>query len=306
MERVTGAADVIVVGGINCDISAAVDGQFVPRSSNPGTVSLAAGGVGRNIAHGLALLETPVALVGVAGRDPLSDWVLQGTAAAGVDVQSVLRLEEARVGTYVSIVAAGEMETAVSDMTAVDVLTPERVVSALEYTAARGVPKTVIVDLNIAASAVQAVLEWSMERGVPVVIEPVSVAKAHRLEGLRGEIALVTPNTAEARVLGALDVAGRLPKISRWVVTRGAAGCAVWDRDAATGQLFPSRGVDGTNANGAGDAFVAGFVAAMVTGAELEVCVSWGLSAGAITVQSPHTVAPELSRAAVNAGIDRQ
>ncbi|HKK49859.1 MAG TPA: PfkB family carbohydrate kinase [Alkalispirochaeta sp.] len=297
---------VIVVGGINCDISATAEGTFVPRSSNPGRVSLAAGGVGRNIAHGLAQLDTSVALVGVAGTDPLSDWVLRSTAAAGVDIGGVLRLDGARVGTYVSIVAAGQMETAVSDMAAVDLLTAERVVFGLDSAAAGGAPQVVIVDLNVPSTAVQAILDWSAERGVPVVIEPVSVAKARRLEGIRGEIALVTPNSDEAHVLEELDRAGRLPKISRWVITRGSDGCGVWDRGASVERLFPTRPLEGTNANGAGDAFVAGFVAAMTGGAELDECVAWGLAAGAITVASPDTVAPELSRPALNDTIGRQ
>ncbi len=302
----TGNTDVIVVGGINCDISATVEGTFVPRSSNPGRVSLAAGGVGRNIAHGLALLDIPVALVGVAGSDPLSDWVLRSTAAAGVDTGGVLRVDRARVGTYVSIVAAGQMETAVSDMSAVDLLTAERVVAGLESAAERSAPQVVIVDLNIATTAVQAVLDWSAARGVPVVVEPVSVAKARRLEGIHGEIALVTPNSDEAQVLQEIQQAGRLPEISRWVITRGRDGCGVWDRGTSVERRFPTKAMEGTNANGAGDAFVAGFVAAMTVGAKLEECVAWGMAAGAITVASPDTVAPELSRAAVNNRIGRQ
>ncbi len=299
-------AEVIVVGGINSDISATVDGILLPRSSNPGSVSLAAGGVGRNIAHGLALLDVPVALVGVAGRDPLSDWVLATTADSGVEVGGVLRLDGARVGTYVSIIAAGEMEAAVSDMNAVDMLSAERVVTGLESAATGGVPKVVIVDLNIAVPAVQAALDWSAPRGVPVVIEPVSVAKARRLEQIRGEIALVTPNADEAHVLDEIRLAGGLPDISRWVITRGAEGCGVWDRGASAERFFPTQPVEGTNANGAGDAFVAGFVAAMTAGAELEACVAWGMAAGAITVASPDTVAAELSQAAVNAAIRRK
>ena len=45
---------VCVIGGANADIIATSFKAFVPGDSNPGTVRLTAGGVGRNIAHNLA------------------------------------------------------------------------------------------------------------------------------------------------------------------------------------------------------------------------------------------------------------
>ena len=47
---------ICVIGGANADIIATSFGVFVPNDSNPGSVRLTAGGVGRNIAHNLALL----------------------------------------------------------------------------------------------------------------------------------------------------------------------------------------------------------------------------------------------------------
>ncbi|HKK66194.1 MAG TPA: hypothetical protein VJ967_10100, partial [Clostridia bacterium] len=47
---------VFVAGGLNEDIKASPLTTFTPRSSNSGRVYRAPGGVGRNIAHSLALL----------------------------------------------------------------------------------------------------------------------------------------------------------------------------------------------------------------------------------------------------------
>ena len=49
---------ICVIGGANADIIATSFSAFVPNDSNPGAVRLTAGGVGRNIAHNLALLGT--------------------------------------------------------------------------------------------------------------------------------------------------------------------------------------------------------------------------------------------------------
>ena len=46
----------MVVGGVNIDIGGRSDKPLVAADSNPGCVSTALGGVGRNIAHNLCLL----------------------------------------------------------------------------------------------------------------------------------------------------------------------------------------------------------------------------------------------------------
>ncbi|MFO8041880.1 MAG: carbohydrate kinase family protein [Alkalispirochaeta sp.] len=286
---------VIVVGGINCDITASVPGSLTPGSSTPGRVSLSAGGVGRNVAHCLALLGAPVSLVGIAGTDPLSEWVLSQTAAAGVETAHVAREPAWRAGTYVSLLAAGELASAVSDMAAIDELPPERAIQLVQRAAAAGDVRWLVVDLNLPPAAVQAVIAWANEHRVAVIVEPVSVAKAARLWGCRGEIEVITPNAAEAAVLEEASTAGKLPVVRNWVVTRGAAGAAVWQGDAGEATIIPTIARETVNANGAGDAFTAGLVAALSAGHSLEEAARWGVAAGGITAASPHTVEPALS-----------
>ena len=53
---VTRSPYVTVVGGMNMDIGGRPHGKLVARDSNPGTVRMSPGGVGRNIAHNMSLL----------------------------------------------------------------------------------------------------------------------------------------------------------------------------------------------------------------------------------------------------------
>ena len=48
----------VVVGGVNVDIGGRSFAPLVASDSNPGTVSVSLGGVGRNIAHNLALRDS--------------------------------------------------------------------------------------------------------------------------------------------------------------------------------------------------------------------------------------------------------
>ena len=57
----------VVAGGVNVDIGGRSFAPLVAQDSNPGTVRLSLGGVGRNIAHNLALLGTDVHLLTAYG-----------------------------------------------------------------------------------------------------------------------------------------------------------------------------------------------------------------------------------------------
>ena len=66
---VSPASYVVVVGGVNMDIGGISHAQLVSADSNPGRVRISLGGVGRNIAHNMALMGLDVRMVTVLGGD---------------------------------------------------------------------------------------------------------------------------------------------------------------------------------------------------------------------------------------------
>ena len=75
-DATPGAA--VVVGGAVTDLvaSAAQGRPLLPRTSSPGQLVLSAGGVGRNIAEGLARLGEPPLFLSAVGDDALGDrWL---------------------------------------------------------------------------------------------------------------------------------------------------------------------------------------------------------------------------------------
>ena len=76
----------VVFGGINMDIWGRPAGALVPKDSNPGTVSLRPGGVGRNIAHDLRLLGLEVSLVAAIGGDIYATAISESCLALGIDL----------------------------------------------------------------------------------------------------------------------------------------------------------------------------------------------------------------------------
>ena len=68
--EVTTGSPVWVIGGVNMDISGTPAGPLRAGASNPGRVTLAPGGVGRNIAENLRRMGRRVSLVSILGEDP--------------------------------------------------------------------------------------------------------------------------------------------------------------------------------------------------------------------------------------------
>ena len=113
---------VVVIGGANIDVKARSSSPAVRRTSNPGTAVLGSGGVGRNIAENLARLGTTTHLVAAVGGDPLGDQLVRSTAAAGVGVEHVARVD-VPTGSYTAILDAdGELLVAIASMAATEAL----------------------------------------------------------------------------------------------------------------------------------------------------------------------------------------
>ncbi len=63
------AGPVVCIGGSLVDELFYMEGELLPATTNFVTVNKTAGGVCRNIAHQLALLDVPVELITVFGND---------------------------------------------------------------------------------------------------------------------------------------------------------------------------------------------------------------------------------------------
>ena len=304
-------ARVVVVGGANVDIKARTLAPAVSGTSNPGMTRQAAGGVARNIAENLARLGIQTHLIAALGRDAPGDLLLRETEAAGVDMRSVLRLD-APTGTYTAVLDnSGELLIAVAAMEVTAALTP----AALNER--RGLlqhASWVVADGNLSAETLTHLLTLCREAGVPVTFEPVSVPKAARLlPALQAELAphTVTPNVAELAALVGREVADTPQALRDAAAELHARGIqTVWVRRGDRGSLLstadgltelPALPAQVTDVTGAGDAMLAAYLAALLDGHSPAEAARHGHAAAALTVESPHTVSPTLTPAALRA-----
>lgn len=315
-------APVVVVGGANLDIKARSSAAAIAHTSNPGHTTTTPGGVARNIAENLARLGTPTQLIAAIGRDPYGERLLADTRAAGVQLDHVHRGEHP-TGSYTAVLDAdGELVLAVADMTATDALRPEHLQSARELIAHAAL---LVLDGNLPAPTTAHLLDLAHAGDVRVVIDPVSVPKAARLAPLlRPErpIFALTPNRDELRALtGGADVGesdAALADAAGVLHDRGVRH--VWIRLGASGSLLSTRtagpGTDSgsgvaldeaelhrltaepaevQDVTGAGDAMLAAFAYALLAGHDPAEAARHGHAAAALTLQSTHTVRPDLT-----------
>lgn len=285
---------VVVVGGTNMDVVARTSAPLVPATSNPGHTRISPGGVGRNIAACLGLLGAPVRLVSAVGDDAFGDEVLRVTASCGADVGAVRRVPGA-TGTYTAVLDdRGELVAAVSDMATVDALE----LDTLHLTDAA----LVVVDGNLAAAQVARAFAAATAAGVPVAFEPVSVAKAARSAELVHDLFLVTPNADELAALTGRQVTGWRDSVAD---LHGRGVEHVWLRCGAEGSWVCSREQDPVHlpavpatvvdVTGAGDAMLAAWISAWLRGAAPVDAAREGHRAAAATIESSHTVRPDLA-----------
>ena len=81
-----GNKTVAVIGAVNMDICGRPDKAPRMKDSNPGTVSFSPGGVGRNIAHNLCLLDIDVKFIAAIGDDVYGDSVYESCVRLGMDM----------------------------------------------------------------------------------------------------------------------------------------------------------------------------------------------------------------------------
>lgn len=311
------ARSVVVVGGANMDIKAHSSEPAVLRTSNPGAAVTTPGGVGRNIAENLARLGTPTHLVAPVGRDPFGDQLVAHTRAAGVSMDHMVLADDA-TGTYLAVIDNdGELLVAVANMAITDRLTVRQLTGARELMANSDL---LVVEGNVPPAPAAWILDHAAATSTPVVVDPVSVAKAeHLAQTLAPERPLLalTPNLDElAAFVGrpVKDSEAAIAKAAREVHELGVRH--VWVRRGTRGSLLSSRHDDGStevtalpapsghgvaDVTGAGDAMTAAFVHALLRGDDPAEAARFGQMAAALTVASADTVRADLSARLIDA-----
>ncbi|WP_300691253.1 PfkB family carbohydrate kinase [uncultured Oscillibacter sp.] len=294
---------VTVVGGVNVDIGGRPEAALVARDSNPGAVHSSLGGVGRNIAHNMALLGLDTRLLTAFGDDLNAQKLAASCGELGIDISQSPVIPGGRTSTYLFINdERGDMALAVSDMEIYRHLTPQALAQRHKLLDASQV---VVIDTNIPEESIA----WLAENcAAPLFADPVSTAKAVKLKPVLGKLHTLKPNRLEAELLSGVPITGEasLNKaadalletgLRRVFISLGAEGVFAADRSGRV--QLPCLPAELVNATGCGDAFMAAIAWAYLRGTDLADTARAGLAASSIAMESRETINPAMSEEAL-------
>ena len=293
----------VVVGGVNVDIGGKPFAPPVAADSNPGTVSVSLGGVGRNIAHNLSLMGTDVRLLTAYGADIHGHRVAASCSELGIALSHARRISGGTTSTYLYLMdEQGEMVLAVSDMEICKKITPTYLSAHLGLLQNAQV---IICDANIPE---ESLIYLAENCAGPLFCDPVSTVKAEKLRPILHKIHTLKPNRLEAELLSGVkietveDVAKAADAllalgVHRVFISMGADG--VYAAMGSQRILLPNLPGNAVNTTGCGDAFMAALAWAYLEGMDLKETALAGLAAGAIAMESPETINPAMSATAI-------
>lgn len=293
----------VVVGGVNMDIGGRSFAPLVAADSNPGAISMSLGGVGRNIAHNLALMGTDVRMLTAFGEDVHGQRIAASCAELGIDASHALRVADLPTSIYLYISGPdGDMSMAMSDMQIADRITPAYLAANLSLLQNAQV---VVCDTNIPAESLVYLAENCT---APLFCDPVSTAKAEKLRPILHRIHTLKPNLLEAQLLAGMEirdkkdvdkVADKLLELGvhRMFISMGADGMYAATKEERL--WLPNLPGKMVNTTGCGDAAMAALVWAYLEGTDLKNTTLAGLAAGAIAMESEETINPAMSATAL-------
>lgn len=294
-----GGSYAAVVGGVNIDIGGRAFTELNAADSNPGSVSISLGGVGRNIAHNMALMGIQTRLLTAWGEDANGRLFSDSCAELGIDISHGLKVPGGVTSTYLYIADPhGEMALALSDMSICQHITPEYLAKQLPVLQNA---RAVVIDANLRSESIQYLAENCK---APLFCDPVSVKKAGKLLPVLEKIHTLKPNRLEAELLSGVKITDKATaeKAARTLLDKGVK------------RVFLSMGGDGVlaaqgerilwqsnlpgnmvNTTGCGDAFTAALVWAYLQELDLEETTRAGLAAASVAMEASTTINPNMS-----------
>ncbi len=302
---------VVVVGNINVD--------FLLKAKRPAALGenivaddmqLAPGGKGANQAVAAARLGAEVSIVGRVGRDPFGPLLLRHLAQQKVDVTRVSSDPAKPTGTAFVLVTPDGENAITSALGANMELANACVEDAF---ASFETLDAVIVQMGIALTAVDRVIQIGTDRDVPVFLDPTPIR--HELPRLWRYATAVTPNQAEAETLSGIKVTNLATAfeaaeaihargVKRAVVKMGSRGCVLCDDDG--GRRVKAYEVQVVDTTGAGDTFTAALAVRLAEGADFDDAALFASAAAAIACTKAGAEAAMPTRQQVESFLSRR
>ncbi len=305
------SAKIIVIGGANADLYGQIAVELeAPADSNPGHISIHAGGVGRNIAENLAHLGAEIEFIGHFGGDDFAMMLERSLTSSGASISLSMRTPGSDSDLYLAIHnKQGELISAVNNMGLVERL-PKNFFNAHTIANAITTADLIILDGNLSEEVLDDFFQIYGNNSV-IAVDSVSTVKARRFISHLSKIDYLKCNLAEARILvsagnnlslDSIKSIESVEEISQRLMKTGVGTALISNSDAgfivANGgefKHFSAPKLAKSYSSGAGDALFSGFLYAISRGENSYQASLFALKAAETALRFNGPVNPEIA-----------
>jgi pseudouridine kinase len=294
------SSPVICIGASFIDELFHAKDEMMLATTNEASVTKTAGGVSRNIAHQLALLNVPVQLISVFGNDSDGDWLKHICKHAGVKLDASIT-KEGLSGKYTGILNVdGSLFSAFLTNAANHLITPQHLEQHKDLLKTASY---LLADANISLETADWLLAFSNQTGIPFILEPVSVppARKYKEANLNG-LHLITPNEDELPVLCSEKAFFTQQQIEELLergvkniwLHNGKHGSALYKREKSITLQAPE--IEVVDCTGAGDGSLSGFILGKILNKDELGCLKLAHTLSAEILQVNGAIATHLNQ----------
>ena len=303
---------ITVIGGANIDIKGRPKNVIQWETSNPGTIRVGHGGVGRNIAHYLGLLNIPVTFLSAVGDDDEGKDIMEKLRNASVQTREVIQSKKDPTGKYLAILdEKGDMQVAVSDTLIMKRVTPRYLIAKAGIIRKN---RFVIIDTNLTTQAIHYIAYICSREKIPLIVDPVSMVKSRKLLSILPKINYLTPNIGELGALTGIIIKTSTDRqkavqqlmkkgVKNIILTSSAQGVFVFSQQFPEGKMVNTRRRKMVDSTGAGDALVAGMTYGLYHHYTIVEAVQIGLILSGLTITSPDSVYSQINENIIKKGL---
>jgi len=296
---------VSIIGGTNIDIVGFSNDELRLNDSNPGNIKFSLGGVGRNIGENLCRLEVSTKLISVIGNDMYGRKIIDEGREIGLDLEYSLKLDGESTSVYMSVLDySGDMKVAISSMDIYDKMTIEFIKTKKSVIESS---RICIIDTNIPKEVIEYVV--NNFKNTKFFLDTVSSSKAVKVKDIIHKFHTIKPNKIEAEILSGMksSTMDEVEKVSDYFLNLGVKNVfislgeeGVYYNDGISKGLFTPPKVKVVNANGAGDAFVAGLVYSSMNNFDLIHTLKVASACSSLAITHKDTINPNMSLENIN------
>lgn len=300
-------SSICVIGGANIDIVGSSIDPLQNFDSNPGEISIAYGGVGRNIAQICALLGENIKFVTCFSGDSYGQSMKEDCKRLGMDVSMSSTVEDLPSSMYIALLDNNrDMKLGMSDMRILRRMDAKMLQPILETLHEDDI---VIIDSNLDMESIEYIAIHAKAR---IAADPVSAHKASRLKSVLNHLDIFKPNQFEASELTGIWIKDEETARQNldWFIEHGVKEVIISmaDRGILLGTAehktwFTHRPINMENATGGGDSLLGAYVASRLAGKCPLESMRFGISAAVISIEQDAVRRRNLNTEEVNAKI---